>query len=129
MPDPCSTNPTLWFDDQMRQVIAEAAARTIHRHGYTFYAFAACRNHIHALPRTHRDRAEIIWQNLADATRHALRAAGLVPAEHPIWSLRPYKVFKYLPPEVLDCIDYINDNPEKEGLPQQHWTFVTPCRF
>jgi hypothetical protein len=94
--------------------------------GYTVYAFSACSNHAHAVVRTHRDRSEVIWQNLADTIRDSLRAAGLVPPDHPVWSHRPYKAFKYTPAQVSGAVDYVNDNPEKEGLPRQDWHFVTP---
>ena len=55
-------------------------------------------------------------------------AAGIVPPNHPVWSHRPYKVFLYSPGDVLGHIDYVNDNPVKEGLPRQQWGFVVPYR-
>lgn len=63
------------------------------------------------------------------AARDALRAAGLVPHDHPVWSHRPYKVFKYTPEQVRSCTKYVDDNPEKEELPRQYWDFVTLFRF
>lgn len=77
----------------------------------------------------HRDRAEVIWSNLARSASLALRGANLVPADHPIWSHRPYKVFLYTQDDVLGRINYVNDNPGKEGLPRQHWEFVKACSF
>jgi hypothetical protein len=44
--------------------------------------------------------------------------------DHPIWSQRPYKVFLYAPEDVRGRIDYVNQNPLKEGLPPQEWDFV-----
>jgi hypothetical protein len=38
-------------------------------------------------------------------------------------------VFKYTPAQVRDCIEYIEDNPQKEGLPAQHWDFVDPSSY
>jgi hypothetical protein len=78
--------------------------------------------------RTHRDRAEVIWQNLADAARDALREATLVAPDHPVWSHRPYKVFLNTPEDVIGRMDYVVKNPEKEGLPRQQWEFVVPYR-
>ena len=123
---PLLEHETIWFDDRHRQVIAEAVGRAAERHGYVLFAFSVCSNHAHALVRTHRDRSEVIWQRLADAARDALREAALVPPGHPVWSHRPYKVFKHTPDEVAGAADYVDDNPEKEGLPRQHWPFVTP---
>jgi hypothetical protein len=123
---PLLEHQTIWFDDEHRTVIADAVGRAAAHFGYTVFAFSACSNHAHALVRTHRDRSEVIWQHLADAARDALRQTRLVPPDHPVWSHRPYKVFKYTPQQVAESADYVDDNPEKEGLPRQHWAFVTP---
>jgi hypothetical protein len=71
----------------------------------------------------------VIWQHVADATREALRRAGLVSPDHPVWSHRPYKVFLYLRPEVCGRIEYVEENPLKEGLQRQNWEFVKPCPY
>jgi hypothetical protein len=127
--EPLLEHTVIWFDERMRAVIADATGRIARERGYTLWAFASLRNHAHALPRTHRDRAEEIWQNLANATRDALRDAGLVAKDHPVWSHRAYKVFKYTGAQVDDCVGYIEDNPQKEELPPQHWDFVVPCPY
>ena len=125
---PLLEHETLWFDERMRQTIAGAIGRCARERGYTLWALAVCRNHLHALPRAHRDHAEVIWENLARATREALVEAQLVPNDHPVWSHRVYKVFKHTPTGVRDGIGYIEDNPEKEGLPRQYWECVVPYR-
>ena len=114
----------IWFDERMRKVLARAFAEVARKYGYTVYAFAILRNHAHAVIRSHRDRSEIIWLNLARAMGDALRMSGLIPANHPVWSHRPYKVFLYLHEEVRGRIKYVDDNAEKEGLARQHWDFV-----
>lgn len=126
---PLLDHELIWFRTaRMRQVIAEAFGRAAADRGYTLWACAVCSNHGHAIARTHRDRAEVIWQHLADAARDALRAAQLVPPNHPVWSHRPYKVFLRTPDDVVGRIDYVGDNPGKEGLPRQRWDFVQPYR-
>ena len=94
--------------------------------GYTLWACAVCSNHAHVVARTHRDHTDWVWLNLANGATKALREKGLVPPNHPVWSDRPYKVFLYTPKDVTDRIDYVEENPEKEGLPRQHWSFVKP---
>jgi hypothetical protein len=69
----------------------------------------------------------MIWANLARFAMLALRGSKLVPEDHPVWSHRPYKVFLYTNDDVLGRIGYVDDNPEKEGLPRQHWGFVQRC--
>lgn len=115
-----------WFDERMRQATGEAFGRAAAAHGYTLWAFAVCSNHGHAVVRTHRDRSEVIWENLAQEARTVLRATAGIDPRHPVWSNRPYKVFLHTPEDVIDRIDYVVKNPEKEGLSRQEWPFVKP---
>ena len=117
----------LWFREKHRDAIAHAFGTAAKQHRYTLWACAICSNHAHLVARTHRDRSETIWNHLAVASVLALRALNLFPPDHPVWSHRPYKVFLYSPSDVTSRIDYVNDNPGKEGLPRQHWTFVQEC--
>jgi REP element-mobilizing transposase RayT len=127
--EPLLQHQRIWFNEPMRQIIANTFAEAAKRHGYTIWACAICSNHGHSVVRTHRDPAELIWTNLANAAQLALRSAKLFPDNHPVWSHRPYKVFLYTPEDVVGRIDYVNSNPMKEGLPPQHWEFVQPCPF
>ncbi len=115
-----------WFDAAARDVIAAAAERVVRERGYTCYGYCNCANHTHAMLRAHRDTGHVMWHHVADAARADLHAAGLFAADHPVWSNRPYVVFKTDVPAVERGVGYIDDNPEKEGLPRQHHAFVTP---
>jgi REP element-mobilizing transposase RayT len=120
------THELIWFDERLRNEIGAALGAAIKARGYTCWAGAVCSNHVHALIRIHRDDALTMWMALAEAVREHLRAAKLVPADHPLWAERPYKVFVYTPEQVRHRIGYIEGNPVKEGLPRQTWTFVKP---
>ena len=37
-----------------------------------------------------------------------------------------WKVFLDAPAEIDDAVKYVEENPVKEGKPQQHWSFVLP---
>jgi REP element-mobilizing transposase RayT len=115
----------LWFDPAKRQALAEVFARVTRDFRYTVYACAILSNHAHLIVRRHRDDARTIWDTFAGAAREALYQLRDVTPDHPIWSERPYKVFLYTPAEVRNRIEYVNDNPIKEGLPPQHHPFVT----
>jgi REP element-mobilizing transposase RayT len=114
----------VWFDDAKRQAIAEAFAEVIRRWKYTVWACAILPNHAHLCVRRHRDDAETMWHHFADQSRARLRLFADVPANHPIWSNRPYKVFLYTPDDVRGRIDYIAANPAKHRLASQTWPFV-----
>lgn len=115
-----------WIDDAKRKEIAAAIEDVIKDRGYTCYACAICGNHLHLVIRTHRDKAPAIWDFFAEAIRARLRLrfADEIPAAHPVISARPYNVFLYTPDDMRGRIVYVEKNPEKEGLPRQHWGFV-----
>lgn len=114
----------LWFDDAKRQAVGEALGGVVDRVGYTVWACAVLKNHVHLCVRRHRDDAVKIWENCADETCNVLRLFADVPDDLPVWSMRPYKVYLDTPDDVRRVIAYIEGNPEKEGLPAQRWEFV-----
>jgi REP element-mobilizing transposase RayT len=116
--------PTIWFDEPARLVIASALEQVCKKGGYTAWACAVLQNHAHLLLRTHRDKGDLMWENAAVAARDALWDAGLVTRGHPVWSNRPYFVFKTNVPMVRRCVKYVEENPEKHGLASQIYPWV-----
>jgi REP element-mobilizing transposase RayT len=116
--------PTLWFDERARLVIASAFEQVCKEHRYTAWACAVLQNHAHLLLRTHRDKAELMWENVAVAARNALWDVRWVERGHPVWSNRPFVKFKTSVPVVRTCVKYIEDNPEKHNLPRQVYPWV-----
>jgi REP element-mobilizing transposase RayT len=118
--------PPFWIDEAKRQTIGGAIARVIAERNYTVYACAILSNHVHMVIRRHHDDALAMWRAIADAAALALREFPKVGPNHPVWAARPYKVFLRTPGEVRGRIDYVDCNPEKEGLPRQDFAFVRP---
>ncbi len=121
---PCLAFDPVWYDEAKRHAIGEAFGQVVKKIGYTVGACALLRNHAHIVVRRHRDDAVAIWRNFGLAGQAAVREFSDVDKIHPIWSGRPYKVFMYTPTEVSDRVDYVEKNPEKEGLARQSWPFV-----
>lgn len=124
--EPKLAHPTIWFDATTRDAVARAVGDVISRNGYTCWALAILRNHLHAVIRTHRDKADTMLEKLGAGTRERLREIGAVPMDHPVWSERPYKVFLKTREEVVGRIEYVQGNPMKEGLAPQRWECVVP---
>jgi REP element-mobilizing transposase RayT len=122
--EPLLKHELLWFDDAIRKIIEESFAQVVAERGYTCWACAILKNHGHGVVRRHRDDPETIWGAFAEGSRIALREVGIVGPDHPVWSLRPYKVYLNKPSDVVDRIRYVQDNFEKEGLPKQVYSFV-----
>jgi REP element-mobilizing transposase RayT len=119
---------TVWFDEVMRSVIGEAVGEVVKNRGYTLWALAVLRNHLHAVVRTHRDDSETIMAQIAMGTQKVLWERQMVPTNHPLWADAPWKVFLKTPNDVRGRINYVRQNPMKEGLPEQVWECVVPYR-
>ncbi len=116
--------PVFWIDEAKRQAIGDAFAKVIADRSYTVWACAILKNHAHLVIRRHRDDALAMWNAFANAARDALRQLADIGLEHPVWSTRPYKVFLRTPDDVRHRINYVELNPEKEGLSRQVYSFV-----
>jgi REP element-mobilizing transposase RayT len=113
-----------WIDECKRRALGECFAKVTRDAGYTVWACAILKNHAHMVIRRHRDDALAMWHAFADESRLAMRQSIGVAQNHPVWSARPCKVFLRTPEEVRGRIDYVNQNPEKEGLLAQWYDFV-----
>ena len=122
--EPLLNFPRFWIEEAKRQAIGNAFAKVVVDRKYTVWACAILSNHAHMVIRRHRDDALAMWQAFAEASRFALRDFADVGADHPVGSARPFKVFLRTVGEVRGRIQYVEGNPEKEGLPRQQYHFV-----
>ena len=114
----------LTFSTDAVRVIASAFAMVILENKYTCYACAIMPDHVHALIRKHRDKAEAMIERLQDGSRTALIEAGARIADHPVWGGPGWKVFLNSRADIEHIVRYIQNNPTKAGLPEPRWDFV-----
>jgi REP element-mobilizing transposase RayT len=117
--------PVIRFDPDQIAEIAAAFAGIISDRRCTCYACAIMPDHSHLVIRKHRDSAEQMIENFQNDSRAYLQKNGVVPAEHPVWTLKGWHVFLDSPEDVRRCIRYVEGNPMKEELSRQEWPFVT----
>ena len=79
-------HPVLWFKAPARAVVGQAVGQVVRGRGLTCYACAVLADHVHALIRVHRLKAQEMIPLLADASREVLLSHALVPDGHPVWS-------------------------------------------
>ncbi|MGI9457934.1 MAG: transposase [Aeoliella sp.] len=115
-----------WIDENNRAHFTTAFAEEIQEQTYTVYASAILSNHVHMVIRKHRDDALTMRNTLAEVSRLRFRRELNLSPTHPVWADRPFKVFLYTPEDIRRCVRYVEQNPEKEGLPPQSYDFVTP---
>jgi REP element-mobilizing transposase RayT len=111
-------------DDDI-QIVGKAIGEAIKAAGYTCYSCAIMPDHIHALIRRHRDKAEVMIERLQNASWEALIAAQRRPAEHPVWGGPGWKVFLNTHTDMERIDRYVRQNPIKARRPAQRWSFVT----
>ena len=116
--------PLLEFTRAETDSIGRAFAETIKRHRYTCYACAILPDHVHALIRKHKHKAEEMIANLQEASRLRLQKESRRCAGHRVWGGSGWKVFLDHPDDVRRTIGYIQRNPTKLRLAEQRWSFV-----
>ena len=76
--------------------------------------------------RTSRQITRVVGHLRGRATQQ-LYAEQLFPNDgRPVWAEGCWKVFLNSHDEVFHAIQYVEENPEKEGKRRQCWPFVTP---
>jgi REP element-mobilizing transposase RayT len=117
-------HPVRPFGDAEISILGQTFGDVILKHAYTCYACAILPDHVHILIRKHRDLAEIMIENLQDASRLATQEAWNI--DHPIWGGCGWKVFLETAHDIRRVIAYINKNPTKANRCSQSWDFVKP---
>jgi len=118
--------PVLWFNGAERQALVEAFGQVIAANGLTCYACALLHDHAHFLIRRHRLRAQAVSEMLKRAGRDALRQRRMAPADHPVFGADACHLYKTDPGAVRACVEYIDGNFAKHGLPFVRYPFVVP---
>jgi len=120
-------HPILLLDERARTVAAESFAKVVNDNKLTCWACAIMPDHVHILIRKHRLTFEEMMDHLKENSATDLRAAGLYPADHPVWTAHGgWSVFQDHPDDVRRTIGYIERNPDPYRLPRQVYSFVKP---
>jgi REP element-mobilizing transposase RayT len=127
--------PAVHFTGEQALSVARGFRRAIEESKYTVYACSILPEHVHMVLSRHRHKAERMvghfkgraTQQLAADGRHPLRAwlqdDGTCPSP---WADRAWRVYLNSDAAVLRAIRYVEENPVREGLPRQKWSFVVP---
>ena len=129
--------PPVRFTGLQARDIGEAIGDCAENAGVPVWACAIMPDHIHlvvGVDRLHpRDLAlrfkGAATTRLIETGRHPFLAevpAGKRPAK--CFARGEWPVFLDTPDEVIRAVRYVEQNPVKDGLPPQKWSFVTPYR-
>jgi REP element-mobilizing transposase RayT len=122
------TFPPVQFSGRQALAVAEGFDRARSESGYIIHACAILPEHVHlVIGRNEERRVERMVGHLKARATQQLSAAGLWSADkRPVWGENTWKVFLDAPEDIAAAIQYVEDNPAKEGKPKQRWSFVVP---
>jgi REP element-mobilizing transposase RayT len=119
-------HPPAVFDGEQALAIGEGFAAAIKDGKYRCLACAIMPEHVHLVLARHVRSPGKIAGHLKSAATTRLRDKGMWPLERPVWGENCWKVFLDDEDDVSRSIEYVDENPEREGKPRQHWSFVLP---
>jgi len=127
--------PEVHFSGVQARAIGRGFAGFVATSGVGVWACSILPEHVHLVIAAHRYAAEQVANLLKGAATSRMAAekvhpmaglparSGRLPAP---WGRGEWKVFLHTPADVRRAITYVEDNPAKEGLPPQRWSFVRP---
>lgn len=127
--------PAVQFSAEQIQSIARGFTSACTEYGYRIWACSILPEHTHLVVARHRYKIEYVNNKLKASTSGQLRDDSLhpmtrfaKPGSRPprMWSEHEWKSFLDSGRAIEDAMNYVVENPLKEGLPQQTWDFVTP---
>jgi REP element-mobilizing transposase RayT len=129
--------PTVQFDGPQARAIGRGFAAFAEKRDLRIFACAILPEHIHLVIGRHRYEVEQVvtllkgeaTRRLEKEHRHPMTAFPLVKGRRPsCWARGEWKVFLNRPEDVARAVDYVENNPAKEGLRRQNWRCVTDWR-
>jgi REP element-mobilizing transposase RayT len=127
--------PPVVFTGRQAQSIGNAFQRMVAKSKYQIYACSVLPAHVHMVLARHHYHAETMVRLLkAEATTELIRTGQHPFIEHrqpdgtfpSPWARKCWKVFLNDDLRIVEAIEYVKQNPIKEGKPPQRWSFVVP---
>jgi len=127
--------PPVVFNGLQARAVGEGFAEYVDKSGLVVWACAIMTDHVHLVVKPFRIKIpQLVIQLIGAATRRLLKT-GLHPFQNErdpdggvpkALARGEWKVFLDTIADVRQAIPYVEDNPLKEGKPQQRWSFVAP---
>ncbi|MDZ4656750.1 MAG: hypothetical protein SH868_04130 [Bythopirellula sp.] len=112
------------------EAVAAGFAAYARKSNLVIYVCAVLRDHVHLVTACHSlDPRKLVIQLKGAATKELCeREIHPFEGHAKAFARGEWVVFLDTPTDVNRAIRYVEQNPEKEGLPRQHWPFITPYR-
>src|SRR4051812_7830953 len=129
--------PAVRFSRAQIDCIARGFAAAVEQFNIVLFACALLWDHAHIVAQRHRESIEFMARVLKSVATRRLTEEGLHPlakyadttgrAPTP-WAEGGWERYLNLNAEIVDAIDYANENPEKHDLSRQNWELVRPFK-
>jgi len=115
--------------------VAKGFARVARSSGYHVYACSILPEHGHLVLGRHHYDVEQMVRRLKQGAGRQLEADGLHPFAGMVgrrgalptpFAASSWRCFIDNNPYARAAVRYVKRNPDQEGLPEQHWSFVEP---
>jgi REP element-mobilizing transposase RayT len=120
--------PAVQFSSAQIEAVAMGFGEYARRSGLVIHACAVLSDHVHLVTANHRLEPHKLVIQLKGSATEELRERGIHPFgdNNKAFARGEWVVFLDTPSDVHRAIQYVEQNPEKEGMPRQQWAFVTP---
>jgi len=121
------------FNGLQARAIANAFAEYARASDVCFHACSIMPDHVHLVVRRHARTIEQIANQLKGAATRKLRSKEIHPLQDyatasgrppKMWARGQWSVYLNSAADIERAIQYVEDNPVREGLKPQRWTFV-----
>jgi len=127
--------PEVRLTGRQAQSVGTGFAKQVKVSHFRIHACTILEQHMHLVVSRHQYDIEQVVRLLRQAGTAQLLADSIHPFANlrttnkklpSIWGQDFRKIFLFHREEVLDRIQYVEDNPLREGKPRQEWSFIVP---
>jgi REP element-mobilizing transposase RayT len=125
--------PAVTLTGPQIQAVGQGFSEYADKAGLSIWACAILPDHVHLVLGSFRSEIKQVVIQLKGAATRRLETEGLHPmARFPrrngrvakAFAVGEWKVFLDTADDIVRAMRYVENNPEKEGLPRQRWSFV-----
>lgn len=124
--------PAIVFNVEQREIIAQAINEILPTLRIRIFACAIMPDHVHLVTGAHVESGDTLigyfkrsgTRQLNKTNRNPMKKFTEKNRTPSIWAENGWTVFIDSEDQLLACVNYVEQNPIKAGLPPQRWSFV-----
>ena len=127
--------PSVVLSDIQIKAVGTGFGNSVQKSGLTVWACSILPQHVHLVVARHTYSAEQMVNLLKGEATKSMKSQAIHPLQTcadskgkvpTMWAEGQWIVYLDSEPAIESAIHYVEENPLKEGAPQQQWPFVSP---